>query len=817
MKIFRILALVALAADTGKVSAALLVNLDATGLPAGSLPVWDNLVDSSALNDFTRNGASVAAVQVVSGTPPVKALFLSGTTDFYVGPEAPASVTGTGQRTIEVWVRNPSVADEETIFAWGRRGGPDATNMVFGYGTNAVWGATGQWGPAFDMDWAGAPAANEWHYLVYTYDGAMVRIYSDGEQRNYRPMPLATYYRNPGAARLKFLVGAQNDASGNPVSFNVSYYLARLRVHNVAFTALQVRDGYSAEAAAFGRTALPPVTGPGAADLMFDPNADEEVDAFAMQPDGKIVIGGVFTAVGGLPRSRFARLLPNGTPEPGEDVAANEVIQSVGVQTDGRIVLTGAFSNIRGFNLPRAARLLPDGNPDQGFVPNPNSDVRCQMIDDNGAIMLGGPFTSMFGTGRNFLARVNFSGALDGSFNPGPDAQVRTVALQPDGKLLIAGNFSTIAGGTRSRLARVNANGTLDTAFNSFVAGTAVYCMALQADGKIVIGGLFTTVGGVSRINLARLNSNGTLDTGFNPGANDIVRSMVIQTDGKIIVTGNFTVVGAAPRNRIARLNPGGTVDAGFNPNANAIIFGTLLQPDGKVLVGGEFTMVAGVPRNFVARLENEPATQSLTIPDHSRIQWLRGGSSPETNLVRFELSTDGGNVWTMLGPATRIDGGWVRAGLSLPPAGKIRARARTTGGYGNGSTGLVETTAHFSGLDIWRQTHFGTAENAGIAANDADPDKDGLENLVEYAFDLNPNVPDATALPAWEKDDNDYVLTFTRPPSATGITYMAEYSDSLNPGSWTAAANAGTGDNYVFYTTATGPRLYLRVRVTGP
>ncbi len=40
----------------------------------------------------------------------------------------------------------------------------------------------------------------------------------------------------------------------------------------------------------------------------FDPNADFSVTSVALQPDGKIIIGGDFTAVGGVARNHIARL-----------------------------------------------------------------------------------------------------------------------------------------------------------------------------------------------------------------------------------------------------------------------------------------------------------------------------------------------------------------------------------------------------------------------------------------------------------------------------------------------------------------------------
>ncbi len=46
------------------------------------------------------------------------------------------------------------------------------------------------------------------------------------------------------------------------------------------------------------------------------------------------------------------------------------------------------------------------------------------------------------------------------------------------------------------------------------------------------------------------------------------------------------------------------------------------------------------------------------------------------------------------------------------------------------------------STIEDWRAEHFGTSENAGLAADDADFDGDGFMNLIEYALGANPTVP---------------------------------------------------------------------------
>ncbi|MEQ1935625.1 MAG: choice-of-anchor D domain-containing protein, partial [Fimbriimonadaceae bacterium] len=171
---------------------------------------------------------------------------------------------------------------------------------------------------------------------------------------------------------------------------------------------------------------------------------------------------------------------------------------------------------------------------------------------------------------------------------------------------------------------------------------------------------------------------------------------MAVQADGRIVIAGQFTQVGGVARNRIARLNANGTLDAAFNSNANSIVFCTALQPDGKALFGGVFLAVGGVTRNFVARSDGDPATQSLVASSANRVEWLRGGTSPETQGVTFDLSIDGGTTWASLGAGTRIIGGWEMTGLSLPASGHIRSRASTGGGRRSGSFGFIQTVSPF-------------------------------------------------------------------------------------------------------------------------
>jgi hypothetical protein len=204
---------------------------------------------------------------------------------------------------------------------------------------------------------------------------------------------------------------------------------------------------------------------------------------------------------------------------------------------------------------------------------------------------------------------------------------------------------------------------------------------------------------------------------------------------------------------------------------------------------------------------------------------WTRGGSSPEVSQVSFDKSTDNGATWTPLGSGTRIGStsNWQLTGLSLPTSGQLRARGRTAGGYQNGSSSLVEQVASFSGLlpalETWRQTHFGTTANAGDAADTFDFDQDGLVNLIEFAFGLDPKLPSSSAqLPQPNLSGGNSMFNFTQPDGVSGITYGAEWSTTLLPGSWTSIPDNGISQQHVFsIPTAGQPKMYLRLVITAP
>ncbi|MFO1489958.1 MAG: choice-of-anchor D domain-containing protein [Kiritimatiellia bacterium] len=430
---------------------------------------------------------------------------------------------------------------------------------------------------------------------------------------------------------------------------------------------------------------------PGSLDTAVNPDVNGAVNAIAVQPDGKIVIAGDFTQVGGQARGRIARLLPDGSLEstatfnPGS--GANAAINALAIQPDGKILVGGTFTNFNGVLRSRLLRLEANGAPEgAGTWTQPTvtgTAVNAVAVQADGRIVIGGDFSAINATAAGRIARLSSAGVPEGSgaFNPGTGAAntVRAVAVQADGKILIGGDFTTVNGTGRNRLARLNTNGTLEGT-GTFTPGTAapasVRALLVQEDGRIVVAGDFSTFNGAAAGGIVRLGSNGvpegagTFNPGTGAGTTTSVRSLALHASGHILAGGAFTTFNGAAHGRLVMLRADGTVESSsvFNAGtgANGIVASVAIGANGRLILGGSFTQVNGTARNRFAQLLHTPPVSTLAASSRQRLFWQLSGSAAAVSDVTFEQSVNGGVTWTR----------WARAPAS-PAAGSDRSTCR--------------------------------------------------------------------------------------------------------------------------------------------
>ncbi|UOR00199.1 hypothetical protein MUN81_22620 (plasmid) [Hymenobacter sp. 5317J-9] len=368
------------------------------------------------------------------------------------------------------------------------------------------------------------------------------------------------------------------------------------------------------------------------------------VYAVALQPDGKVLVGGDFTAYNGNAAApdNVLRLNADGSLDAsfnGGGAGANGIVRAVATTPDGKVVIGGIFTGYNGNAAApdRVLRLNADGSLDASFNSGGSGTddyVYALAVQPNGKVLVGGSYSTFNGStaAPRRVLRLNANGSLDASFNPGgsgADGIVWSLALQPDGKVLVGGTSASYNGNANTPhfVMRLTAEGALDQSFNAGGAGTSsvVYALAVQPDGKVLAGGTFTAYNGnlAAPDQILRLNADGSLDAGFNAGgtgANSYLLAVAVQPDGKVLIGGNFSAYNgdfAAP-DRVLRLNADGTLDNTFNnggAGANNLVHALALQGNGQLVIGAYSMPTTAMPRPRISCCASTPTAAPTTRP----------------------------------------------------------------------------------------------------------------------------------------------------------------------------------------------------------
>lgn len=102
-------------------------------------------------------------------------------------------------------------------------------------------------------------------------------------------------------------------------------------------------------------------------------------------------------------------------------------------------------------------------------------------------------------------------------------------------------------------------------------------------------------------------------------------------------------------------------------------------------------------------------------------------------------------------------------------------------------------TATALTAAQFWRQTYFGTTTNTGNAADTADPDKDGVVNLLERALGGNPTVANPSILPAIDPTVPLLSIIYTRAKGFSDLTLTVQESSDQTMGSWSTATGTET------------------------
>lgn len=588
----------------------------------------------------------------------------------------------------------------------------------------------------------------------------------------------------------------------------------------------------------------------GSLDVSFAPEISSgSVFHLLVQTDGKILVGGQFEAVNGQPRPLLARLHPDGSLDASWNPSfastlnpAQVAISCLSLQPDGKLIVGGQFNVVGGLGRHGLARLNTDGSVDASFHASHSFDAWSVATS-----------TAVFPDGKLWAAKQSSTESLipmlpDGSL----DEAVKATAHQPfgvtniifpqaDGTVLFGGSFTsfwTPDFDLQSRiparhLARLLPDGSMDLTFHSGISGTGTYggayALKIARGGELYAGGAFTFPAQIRIRNMAKFH-NGPVSSSLERAAPSSLlwrrggaqeECLRVEFSAFDASTSAWTVLGSGSRVPEGWALPAATLPAsgavrarGFLGNGsqgireewlalgNAVPSLAVEDAKGAALLSGtgEVTFppsLLGVARSVVFRLHNRGGGV-LPTPVVS----LGGPQAADFKVLNAPVIE--------LGPQNTVD-------LVLefnPRAGGIREAELAVSFPGQtGGAHLVSLRGQgMDGVDQWRTVHFGPIGNSGDAADSADPDHDGLPNLMEYAFGFDPRVDNSAQAPRWIHHGRTWELRVIPLPEATGVMCLAEWSPDLQPDSWQPIPNSGQpGELRFSVPTKSHPAFYVR------
>jgi uncharacterized delta-60 repeat protein len=252
----------------------------------------------------------------------------------------------------------------------------------------------------------------------------------------------------------------------------------------------------------------------GTEDLAFYNNLkpfNNSIYAIAIQSNGKIIVSGFLTNLNGTTKNYLIRLNPDGSVDSifcnNLGSGFNNTVSTIAIQPDGKILVGGAFTIFNKNTRNGLIRLNPDGTEDISFYNKLgngfNGTIYAIAVQSDEKILISGSFERFNQNNRKSIIRLNSDGSEDVTFynnlGSGFNNTVSTIAIQSNGKILVSGFFTKLNGNIRNRFVRLNSDGTEDFTFydNNLGKGfnkKTIITITIHSNEKILILWIFYRV-----------------------------------------------------------------------------------------------------------------------------------------------------------------------------------------------------------------------------------------------------------------------------------------------------------------------------------
>lgn len=352
----------------------------------------------------------------------------------------------------------------------------------------------------------------------------------------------------------------------------------------------------------------------------FSPGFNNSVLTVEYQSDGKILVGGSFTAYKGVTVNRLARLFPDGTLDTDFTFGTgfNNTVYCTKVLSDGRIAVGGAFTQCNGVTVNRIVILNPEGTIHTTMTGANGSII---SIASNGDYLIaGGAFSTFNGASSNRIVSFhNTTGVINPYFTVGngfslwafgyEQAIIHSVYMSTDGWLYVGGYFDTYRDTSANKFVKLSTLGSLmrDYDIEGESTSNGVHSIVSIANDAIVCAG--TLPDG----NIRAFTSAGAPYEVFGTGFNSRINKVSVVEGGRLLVSGEFGTYKGQNTGPSIKLFFGLQTynkELDYNPDFSNPVYTHAVDSNNNVIYGGAFTVVAD---SSTSRTSNRIAQFSST------------------------------------------------------------------------------------------------------------------------------------------------------------------------------------------------------------
>ncbi len=482
-----------------------------------------------------------------------------------------------------------------------------------------------------------------------------------------------------------------------------------------------------------------------------------------------------------------------GTLQPGSVIVSNttkaftfdgtgSLSGTTGLTKNGTGTLTILTSNsYTGDTIVNAGVVNIQDNNALGTAAKGTTVANNARLELEGGITVSGEALSIAGQGGSSFyngALNSKSGTNTWAGNVVVSATGTRIGAQSNATLIVSGSITS---GTSNFGLTVRPNDMTATVVlsgsNNYVGDTAV------------IGGVLKLDGGENRL---------PVGTALKLGSSSV--SGVVDLNGWNQQVASISVVGSGTANEIK--NSAVSSSTLTVSNTTAATFSGKLSGNLWLVKSGTATLtLSGTANNY---------TGSTTVTSGT----LSIASAFLSNTSTVTIHTGAKMTLAFTGTDTV---GTLALGVTTMGAGVMNATTHPAFFTGTGNLRIDGATP----LADYMGGFYPGQSDPAIVGPSADPDKDGILNLMEFALNLSPKTP--SVIPAVLVKNGSWLeYTYTRNPSAAdAVTYIVEWSDTLAAGSWSngGVTEQSLGGNTVKATipAGSGPKRFVRLRVIQP